>query len=171
MRTILLYILPVIIFLSPLSAQKVLQIEKYGKARTEKMYIGDPITYQLRGEDVFRDGYIENIKVKDSLILLSNRYVKVGDISALRYERTWPKATGISLFFFGVGWSGLAAIGTAFDGNDDTRYRWSDAIVSATSLSLSFAIPRLFRNKDVRIGKRRRLRLLDLRFKPEPWED
>ncbi|MCB9267055.1 MAG: hypothetical protein H6558_18680 [Lewinellaceae bacterium] len=30
---------------------------------------------------------------------------------------------------------------------------------------------RLFRNKTARIGKRKRLRLLDLRFTKEPWED
>ncbi|MCB0598381.1 MAG: hypothetical protein H6557_09915 [Lewinellaceae bacterium] len=156
---------------SLLNAQKVLQIEKYGRPRAEKMYVGDPITYQLRGEDVFHSGFIEAIKVEDSILVLGDRYVKVQDISALRYERAWPRATGISLFWFGVAWSGFAAVGTAVDGDSDTHYQWSDAIVSATSIGLSFAIPRLFRNKTARIGKRRRLRLLDLRFTKEPWED
>ena len=36
---------------------------------------------------------------------------------------------------------------------------------------LAFTLPRLFKNKTTKIGKRRRLRLLDLRFKPEPWEN
>lgn len=154
-----------------LHAQKALQIEKYGSPRTEKIYIGDPITFQLRGEEDFRSSYIENLRVEDSLVVLSGRYVKVQDIVALRYERTWPRATGLSLFLFGVGWSGFAAIGTALDGDDSTRYRWSDAIVSATSIGLSFSIPLLFKNKTVRMGKRRRLRMVDLRFKLEPWED
>lgn len=170
MRTTLPLLILIISF-SQLNAQKVLQVEKYGRPLAEKIYIGDPITYQLRGEDVFHSSFIEGIKVEDSLLVLSDRYVNVYDISALRYERNWPRATGISLFWFGIGWSGLAAIGTAVDGNDDSRYRWSDAIVSAGSLALSFSIPRLFKNKTLKIGKRRRLRLLDLRFAPEPWED
>ncbi|MCO6486856.1 MAG: hypothetical protein J5I98_00495 [Phaeodactylibacter sp.] len=154
-----------------LHAQKVLQLEKYGRVRTEKMYIGDPITYRLQGEQGFQAGYIEDIRVEEGLLVLSDRYVKVQDISTLRYERGWPRATGISLFWFGLGWSGFAAIGTALDGDDDTRYRWSDAIVSAGSIGLAFVIPPLFKHKDVRMGKRRRLRLLDLRFRKEPWED
>ncbi|MCB9265203.1 MAG: hypothetical protein H6558_09280 [Lewinellaceae bacterium] len=170
MRTFF-FLFPMLLASAWLHAQKVLQIEKYGNPRAEKIFIGDPVTYQLKGEDIFHDSYIEDIRVEDSLLVLDDRYVNVFDISALRYERTWPRATGISLFWFGIGWSGFAAIGTALDGNDDTKYRWSDAVVSASALSLSFAIPRLFRNKTVKIGKRRRLRLLDLRFKQEPWED
>ena len=170
MRTTLT-LLALIIGSSLLPAQKVLQIEKYGKPQAEKMYIGDPITFQLRNEDVFHSSYIEDIRVEDSLLVLSDRYVNVHNITALRIERTWPRATGISLFWFGIGWSGFAAIGTALDGNDDTTYRWSDAIMTATSLSLAFTLPRLFKNKTTKIGKRRRLRLLDLRFKPEPWEN
>jgi len=154
-----------------LPAQKVLQIEKYGKPQAEKMFIGDLLNYQLKGEDFFHSSYIEDIQVEDSLLVLGDRYVNVYDITALQYERGWPRATGISLFWFGIGWSGLAAIGTAVDGNDDSRYRWSDAIVSAGSIGLSFAIPRLFSNKTIKIGKRRRLRLLDLRFNKQAWED
>ncbi len=154
-----------------LPAQKVLQIEKYGKPEAEKLFIGDPLNYQIMGEDFFRSSYIEGIQVEDSLLVLDGRYVNVYDIAALQYERSWPRATGISLFWFGIGWSGLAAIGTAVDGNEDSRYRWSDAIVSASSIGLSFAIPRLFSNKTIKIGKRKRLRLLDLRFSKEAWED
>ena len=170
MRTFL-FLMPLLLAQSLLSAQKVLQIEQYGKPQAEKIFIGDPITYQLRGEDIFHNSYIEGIQVDDSLLILSDRYVNVYDISALRYERNWPRATGISLFWFGIGWSGFAAIGTAVDGNDETRYQWSDAIVSASAIGLSFAIPLLFKHKTIRIGKRKRLRLLDLRFKREPWED
>lgn len=170
MRTFL-FLMPLLLAQSLLSAQKVLQIEQYGKPQADKIFIGDPITYQLKGEDMFHDSYIEGIQVQDSLLILSDRYVNVYDISALRYERNWPRATGISLFWFGIGWSGFAAIGTALDGNDDSRYRWSDAVVSASAISLSFAIPLLFKHKTIRIGKRKRLRLLDLRFKREAWED
>ncbi|MCB0570814.1 MAG: hypothetical protein KDC66_13655 [Phaeodactylibacter sp.] len=155
---------------SSLSAQKVLQVEKFGNPRTTKMYIGDPITYQLRGQEGFHSGYIEDIRMEDSLLVLADRYVKAYDIAALRYDRNWPRATGKSLFWFGAGWSGFAAAGFAFDGDKDTHYRWADAIVTLSSWGLSFAIPRLFEHKNIRMGKRYRLRLLDLRWKLEDWE-
>lgn len=151
-----------------LAAQKVLQIEKYGSPKTTKIYIGDPISYQLKGEKSFRLAYIEDIRPKDSLLVLGDRYVNVYDIAALRYERAWPEAVSQSLFWFGTGWSGFAAIGFSFDGNDETSYRWADAFVTLTSWSLAYALPKLFKNKDIKFGDRRRLRLLDLRFSEDP---
>ncbi len=169
MRTIVLFFL--LAAFSPLAAQKVLQIEKFGSPKTEKIFIGQPISYRLQGEKGFRLAYIEGFRIEDSLIVLGDRYVNVYDIKALRFERNWPRAARSMLFWFGIGWSGFAAIGTATDGNPDSRYRWPDAIVSATSLSLSYAILPIFRYKTIRLGKRHRLRLLDLNFKKEAWED
>ncbi len=168
---ILLNTLLLLLACGQLPAQKVLQIEKYGKPEVKKIFIGAPLSYQLRGEDIFHSGYIMDIKVEDSLLVLDDRYVNVYDISALQYERSWPRLAGLSLFIFGVSWSGFAAIGTAIDGDDDTYYRWSDAIVSAGSIGLSLALPALFKKKTIRMGKRRQLRLLDLRFTKEAWED
>ncbi|HQU60705.1 MAG: hypothetical protein KDD02_02170 [Phaeodactylibacter sp.] len=164
-------LLPLFLLLAwPLSAQKVLQLEKYGSARTTKIFIGDPITYKLRGSETFNSGYIENIRLEDSLLVLADRYIHVYDITTLRYERAWPRVAGKSLFWFGSAWSGFAAVGFTFDGDPDTNYRWADAIVTLSSWGLSFAIPKLFGHKDIRIGKRRRLRLLDMRWKVEDWE-
>lgn len=164
-------LLPLLLLVSgPIHAQKLLQIEKYGSPRTTKIFIGDPITYQLRGAEGFHSGYIENIRIEDSLLVLADRYVKVYDIAALRYDRGWPRAAGKSLFWFGAAWSGFAAAGFAFDGDKETNYRWADAIVTLSSWGLSLAIPRLFEHKTIRMGNRRRLRLLDLRMNPEDWE-
>lgn len=163
MRPILLFTLLHCIAL-PAIGQQVLQIEKYGSPKTEKIYIGEPITYQLKGDERYITAFLEEVRPEDSLLLLGNRYVYVHEISSLRFDRPWAKAAGVSLFWFGIGWSGFAAVGTALDGDPDTSYRWSDAAVTLTSLGLSFVIPRLFRYKTVRLGERRRLRALDLSF-------
>ena len=101
---------PILVFLLlatlPLSAQKVLQIEKYGRAKTEKFYIGDPITYQLRGEDVWHTLYIEDLLVEEGYIMFEDRFVALDSISAFRKERGWTKAASISLYTFGAAWSG-----------------------------------------------------------------
>ena len=154
-----------------LPAQKVLQLEKYGSAKTQKIYIGQVLTYRLAEDDHFTTAYLEDIKVEDGLLQMGEYYVKVDDIVELRYERRLARAAGSSLFIFGVGWSGFAFFGTTFDGDPDTQYNLQDATITATALGLSYLIPKLFKYKHIKIGKRKRLRLLDLRFKKEDWED
>lgn len=151
-----------------LPAQKVLQIEKYGNPKSEKIHIGSLIDYRLEGEDAFREGYIEGFRLEDSLIVFGDRYVKVHDIAELRFPRTWGKALGTSLMIFGGSWSGFALLGYAADGDPSTSYSSRDAAISVVSAGLGFALARLIRYRKVRIGKRYRLRLLDLSFTVEP---
>lgn len=153
-----------------LSAQKVLQIEKYGNPNSQKIQIGTMLDYRLKGEEDFREGYIEDLRVKDSLIVFGDRYVKVHDIAELRFPRTWGKTIGTSLMILGGAWSGFALIGYATDGNPETSYSSRDAVISAASAGLGYALTKLIRYKRIRMDKRHRLRLLDLRFKVEPWE-
>lgn len=152
-----------------LSAQKVVQIEKYGNPYTEKIFIGDAVTYKLKDDKLWRFAYIEDILIEEGVILLGNRYTKVDDIEAFRYDKKWARAISTSLFWFGTAWSGFAAVGTATDGDDDTYYRWSDAIVTGTSWLSALAIRQLFRYKVIKFGKRKRLRLLDITItNPKP---
>jgi hypothetical protein len=143
-------------------AQKVMQIERYGRARTVKIHIGEPITYKLWGDDFWYPGYIVDILVGQNLIALEDRYVNIDSIEALRYHRHLARAAAAGLYIFGASWSGFAFIGTLTDGNPDTRYRWSDAIVTGTSFALGWIIQRFFGKRTIRFGKRNRLRLLDL---------
>lgn len=151
-----------------LPAQKVLQIEKYGSPKTEKIQIGSVIDYRLTGEEAFREGYIEDIRVEDSLIVFGDRYVNVHDIAELRFPRSWGKTVGTSLMIFGGSWSGFALLGYATDGNPETSYSGRDAAVTVVAAGLGYALAKLVRYRKVRIGKRYRLRLLDLRFSIDP---
>ena len=149
-----------------LFAQKVLQIERYGKAETEKIFIGNEILYRLNGNDYFLRGYIEDLNIDNNVIVLPDRYVPVSEINALQFDRGWPRAIGTSVLWFGIGWSVLAAIGTATDGDPSSNYRWSDAAVTGTSLVISFSLPKLFGRHTLKFGNRKRLRMLDLNFYP-----
>ena len=147
------------------SAQKVLQIEKYGKAKTEKLFIGHSFYYKVRNDDAWRFAYIEDLVVDQNMIQLGRIYVPLGNIEAIRYDRKIGKNLSRSVMIFGLSWSGFAAIGTATDGNPDTRYRWSDAIVTGTSMLIGGILPKMFKYKTIRFGKKKRLRMLDLEFK------
>jgi hypothetical protein len=171
LHPVLSIIIACFLFIFPCHAQKVLQIEKFGSPKTQKFHIGQELTFRLEGTDYFKSAYIEDIRAQDSLVLLGSSFVNVYDISELRFERTWPVAGGKSLFLFGIGWSGFAFLGGTFDDNPDTNYQWSDAGVTLTAIGLGYLLPRIFRFKHVKIGKRKRLRLLDLRFSKPDWED
>lgn len=160
----LLFIVILFFNIPDLKAQKVLQIEKYGNPNTTKIFIGQSVTYRLKGDELWRFAYIEDILIEENTILLGNRYVNVESIDAFRYEKRFAKAASTSLFLFGAAWSGFAAVGTATDGNDATRYQWSDAIVTGSSWLLALISGKFLRYKTIKFGKRKRIRLLDISF-------
>lgn len=149
---------------APMTAQKVLQIERFGRADTEKIFIGEGIEYRLKGEKDWRYAVIEDIQVEEKLLVFADRYLDPEKIDALRYYRPGIRRLGFQMMTFGVAWSGFALIGTAVDGDPETSYRISDAVVTATSIGLGFAVMHLFKYKKIRFGKRRRLRIVDIRF-------
>jgi len=146
------------------NAQKVLQIEKYGRAKTKKIYIGEEINYKLKNDEVWYRGVIEDLDVEKNWIVMRDRYVAVDSIEAFRRPKNWSKAARTSLYTFGAGWSANALVGTLTDGNPNTHYLWSDAIVTGTSWLTGWILPKIFKNKITKFGKKRRLRLLDLTF-------
>lgn len=148
---------------SPLSAQKVLQLETYGKLKkTRKYYIGDEVTYQLKGDDLWYTSVIERILEKEDIIVFKDRFIQLDQIRAIqslhRRERARHFATTLNVF--GVAWSVFALGGSI--AVDDFSYRKGDAITSATALGLGQLIKWIFQSKKYRIGRKYRLRALDL---------
>ncbi len=165
----LFYLLPFLLFLgfsAELSAQRVLLVEKRNSPRTQKLYAGDFIQYRLFGEEDWYRGEIYDLRADEQLIVLEDRYIDIQQVEMFRYGRPWSSAAGTGLTTFGVSWSFFALVGTATDGNPDTSYRWSDAMVSATSIGLGLLIPRLFGRRKMRFGEeeKRRLRIIDISF-------
>lgn len=144
--------------------QKLLQIEKFGKPKAEKIELGSYMIYQLKNDDIWSQGYIRDLRVDQNMIEFDDRFVKLDDIAALKYERKWPKQFGTQIAIFGLAWSGYALIGTLTDNNPDTNYRWSDAVVTGASVGVGLSLPLIIGDKTIQLGKRRRLRMLDLTF-------
>lgn len=145
------------------SGQRLLQIETYGKAKTKKIFIGEQITYAQTGMEGWHTSYIEDILPAQGRLALSDRYLVVSNITALRYRSAWP-GVGTSLMTFGTAWAGYALIGYTFDGNPETNFSALDAVVGGTSILAGLAMRRFLKYKTIKIGKRKRLRLLDLTF-------
>ncbi|NUO00348.1 MAG: hypothetical protein HUU01_06995 [Saprospiraceae bacterium] len=151
------------VFALPISAQRVMQIETYGKAKTKKIFPGQIIQYHLKNQKKdWLTGTVEDYQLEDKLIVLNDRYVHIDSIAALRFDRKWPGAIGKQMFWFGVAWSAFAAVGTLTDGDPDSNYEWSDASVTGGFWLGSFLMPRLFRYRHYKIDTRHRLRMVDL---------
>ena len=146
-------------------AQKVLQIETYGKAKTSKIFIGQGITYQLNDSKDWQYAVIEDLLIEQGLIETARGYVKMKEIKSFRFERRAANATRTSLYVFGASWSLFAAIGYSTDGNPETNYSKGDAILTASTFATGWLVSKLFRFKIVKFGKRKWLRMLEIPFK------
>ena len=160
---VLVFVMALLTFALPGSAQQVMQIETYGKARTKKIYPGQTIQYRLKNQkNDWLTGAVESYRMEERLVVLTDRYVHVDSIAALRYDRRWSKAVGTQMFWFGAAWSAFAAIGALTDGDPSSNYEWSDAAVTGGFWLGSFLTPRLFRYRYYKMDGRHRLRLVDL---------
>jgi hypothetical protein len=149
-----------------LSAQRnlqFLQLEKVGSMKVEKISLGTVITYSIKDGQGWYSSEIANFLYKDQLIAMADRTIPLNEITALRYDRTWPRAIGRQIGLFGLSWSGYAFVGTLTDGRPETSYRTSDAIVTGSALAVGLLLPKLISFRVKKIGKKYRLRLLDLR--------
>lgn len=151
--------------ISPTQAQKVLQIEKRGKVKTKKINVGEELTYRLKGSSEWNTEVITDIKVEEGLLVFSNQFVKVSDIRTIKSYKTARMANNAekSLYSFGAAWL-LFSLGGTLAGEPLNDLTWQ---VPVSSALLGFTIKKLFSTRKYRIGKRRRLRLLDLSFNKE----
>ena len=157
-------VLTLCLFLSNnILSQKVLQIEKYGKAKTKKIYLGEQLTFQLKGSKDWYSEILVDLKTEEQILVFTNRYVKVGDIVALKTFKTAGMAKNLqySLYSFAVSWAFYSLGARLFFDEPLTE---AAAVVPATSIALGWSIRKLFSYKKIRIGKRKRLRALDIGF-------
>lgn len=165
MRTQLL-VMMVLGLAGGLSAQRVLLVEKLNSPRTLKIYEGNYIQYRLVDDKDWYRGRIEGLRDDVQLIAFEDRLVPLADVATLRQGRSWARNIGTMLTTFGVAWSLFAVVGTATDGNPDTRYEWSDAIVTGAFSGTGLVLPLVLGDKRMHVGegKKRRLRIIDIRF-------
>jgi len=166
MRLLIIFILMLVANIS--IGQKFVQMETQGRVKVKKFYVGDEITFSLKGDDEFwYTETIDDVLVEENLIVLNGRAVKVGDITAIRsYKgRAFSKSLSNKLFFFSGTWFGYSLIAAALGAAPLTG---ATAVIGGTAVGLGILIRLLFKKRTWKIGKRRRLRLMNLNFMPRP---
>ena len=156
-------------FQTNLLAQKVLQIEKIGKVKTEKLYIGESIFIQTKDNPDWFEGIIEDLLTDAQAVVFYDRIIPIQDITAVKFK----KKSTMNGLGKAVQWSWLvpAAYQGVYDlvepvSSEERKEAWkATAIISGGSFLLG-SLMRLIPPKKLKFGEgeRRRLRVLDLTF-------
>jgi hypothetical protein len=152
----------ILLVFSPISAQKYLQIEKYGSVKTTKLPIGTTITFRLNGaNEHWRTEKIAELYLDNGLMLTEQGIVKISTIAAFQEQRVLPSVLGNKLMQFGAAWllyGGLAHL-------VDYRYSAGDFILAGSTIGGGYLLKKTLTTYQVRFGKRKWLRIVDLSFK------
>ena len=146
-------------------SQKVLQLEKYGKAKTKKYFIGEELTYQLEGDDDWYTEVIQDILVEEESLLFPSRLIPISEIRKIKSfkNRRWSRGLSNSLFWFSGGFVGLSLIAAATTTFTLGTNVW---LFPAIAVPVGFLVRWIFKSKTYKLGKKRKLRVLDLNIIP-----
>ncbi len=141
-------------------AQKFIQLERANRARTVKFYTGSELTYRFKGDPMWHNSLITDVRMDEQRVAFDGRYWPLSEVDAVRLQ--YPgllRASGSMLMVFGASWAGFSLIGAAFD---DYPLTAQTAIISGTGLIVGFGLKHLFKQRNVRLNERRRLRAVEI---------
>lgn len=146
-------------------AQVLLQLERYKVDRAVKFAPGQEITFQLNDyPDEWRTEKIERIMYEDSLIITSAGLVHLSDISHFRLYNKKVYYIAQSLKTFALTWviyGGIIALTTESDIGP------GQFIFGGSVYLAGYLLKKLFYHSDYKLGKKHRLRIIDITW-PEP---
>ncbi len=149
----------------PMTAQKFLQLEKYGSFKTERFYIGEDITFQLRNDDKgWLTRTITDIDVEGGHLIFFNHPLHIDSIAAIRL----PRSNGMQIVggALQVGGANAMLFSIAYPIFQDQPVNWAGVGYGALGIAIGTALRKLFKTKKFVPGKKKRLRLLDVSFGP-----
>lgn len=152
-------------FVASLPAQVFLQLERYGSAKTTKFAPGTELTFRLKGQKEWEKAVLDRVLPEENRLLLGINYIDPSEIEAIRsfHPQRWSRPLGANLYLFGASWTGFALGAWVADRNDP--YSAGDAIVTMSAIGTGFLIQKLFHHRTWYMGKKWRLRVVDLRVK------
>jgi len=158
----LLTVLALTLSCLPSFAQKVLQLEKIGKIETTKIYLGE--TFFLRTihhPDYWLKVTLDDVLIEAAAIVLSDRIIPIEEITTIR----WRKKSKMSELGRAVQYSAIAPVGyELIYGLVEPPIQWQSLSIYAGGTFLIGSLMKLIPPKKYKMGKKYRLRVLDLTF-------
>lgn len=142
--------------------QKVLQLEKIGKVATTKIYLGESIYIRSKDDPKYWfKGTLTDVMVEGQAIVFDDRVIVLKDIIAIKRRKK------SSLNSVGKGLQVSAPVPAAYEviyGTINPPIEWESLAIFSGGTFLLGTIMRLFPPKQYKMGKKYRLRVLDLTF-------
>jgi hypothetical protein len=149
---------------SNLQSQVYLQLERFNNPKALKFGISDKLEYKLKEyPDQWKTDYILDLKADEQLLVFEHSYYHLQDLKAIRLRYPAIKGIGTKLMQFGGVWYVFGGLGTVTISDYTMSQR--ELVIGAGFAATGFLLKSLFYKKTVRVGKRKRLRVVDLRFK------
>jgi len=146
----------------PLLAQKVLQLEKIGKVATTKIYVGEKIYLKTKEDpDYWFEDNIMDVMVEAQVVVFEDRIIALKDIIAIK------RRNKSSLNNAGKGLQIGAPVPAVYEliyGSINPPIEWQNLAIFSGGSFLIGSLLRLLPPKKYKMGKKYRLRVLDLTF-------
>lgn len=147
------------------SSQVKLQMDRFGKRKTLDFHEGDVITVKLKGEETYQQLHIKKLYPEANMILTQLGPVQVDNIIRVRTfkNKGVGKYLSYMLWVFGAAWGGYSLLAYLVYAEPLT---WGVLIVMGVSFLLGWFLKWILRRKTYKIGKRRKMRIIDINIKP-----
>ena len=154
---------------SGVSGQKFLQLDKFGKKKSMKIFIGEELNFRLSGEEFFYSLIIRDLIPETNKIIFDNGEVNVEDVAEIRHFRNKGAVKAWNLLFlnFGIGWALFSAIDALAGGT----FHLSAVIISGAAIAVGFLIKAIFTKRKFKISDKRGLRIIDMNVGPISSDD
>ena len=147
-------------------AQIVLYMEIMTEEKPIKYYEGQSLMFKSKDyPKEWQTIKISRLIDEEKIILFDGGMLNLEDIIEIRRTRPWANTIGYMLQTFGVAWFAFGGVAhfttSSFDFGMDTF------VIGGTAIASGWLIRKLFKFKKYKIGKKVRLKILDLSW-PEP---
>ncbi|MEM7104448.1 MAG: hypothetical protein AAF502_15025 [Bacteroidota bacterium] len=166
-RFLLLMVAGLFLFTHVSEGQKILQVERSGRKKVQKYYIGDILNFKLKGEKTDYSLPIRDMDDRTGLLTFDNgifHISEIGEIIVTKNQRA-ARAWNITFVNFGLSWALFTAIDVAVGGT----FHWGAVVVVGSAILVGYLIKWLFSKRKLKLGKKRRLRILNLNISPSDF--
>jgi len=161
MRIFLLSICFLLISGHTVFAQKIIQMDMFGKKKAMRFQVGDELRFKVKGDDKFYILPIVDLDERTGKITLPEGEVFLHEIAEIQVvnDNKKQQKLGWKLFRFGLTFTAIGVLDAVFYGSVFTM---GGAIGGGASLIAGVILRWGFKKRTFKINERRQLRILDL---------
>ncbi len=142
----------------PVFSQKMLLLEKYGRAKTTRIYPGQTLKFKMKNQPGWYDRELTDVLPDQKSIVLDLEIVKIEDLEMLRVRRKIPlRALGSSLLSFSASLALFSTVAAIRD--RELEPGW---LIIGGATTVGGLILIRDKGKKLPLGKKHNLRALDI---------